>query len=388
MPPAPQDSAARVPMVARWTKVSTPSARWPPTSSTRRPTCGQRAAVEPPRPHRDRRMRERRRRPPPTRPRLGERLRRRVVALEPDDGRLVIEAVALALEPAIEEPHDLVELVEVRTRVGVVRPAVDPVADERPRRRRARRLHPERRVDVGVAPAADVEDRRLDRVVVGGERARSPVRPVGLVPEPGDEPRRRQLEARPPLVEPAGAAEPDVGRHRVHRDLADPVLRELARGHAAADVVDVGQVAVVGPLERRDGEEMRRSQLGDLDRRERAVADAPHPDGAAAPGLGGEPLDGVVPVAGLVLGVLVHRDARRRSGPADVDPDEGIAPGREPLAAADVGVASPVVLAVGDQLEDGREPGVGVVARSASGARCWPTARCRRGSGSGRPSRR
>ena len=135
-----------------------------------------RAAVEPPLARHRRRMRECGGRPPAARPRLREWLRFRVVPLEPDHRRLVIKAIALALQPSIEEARDLVELVEVRARVGVVRPAVDPVADKRPRRRRAARLHPERRVDVGVAPAADVEDGRLDGVVVGGQRARSPVR--------------------------------------------------------------------------------------------------------------------------------------------------------------------------------------------------------------------
>ena len=96
-------------------------------------------------------------------------------------------------------------------------------------------------------------------------------------------------------------------------DLADRVLAQLARRHAAADVVDVGQVAIVGALDRDDRPEVRRPQLGDLDRGERAVADAPHPDRAVAPRLGGEPLDGVVAVERLGLGVLVERDARPTS---------------------------------------------------------------------------
>ena len=57
----------------------------------------QRSAREPPRHVPRRRMRERRRGPPPPRPRRRERLRLGVVALEPDDRRLVIEAVRVAL---------------------------------------------------------------------------------------------------------------------------------------------------------------------------------------------------------------------------------------------------------------------------------------------------
>ena len=112
--------------------------------------------------------------------------------------------------------------------------------------------------------------------------------------------------------------------------------------------------------------EMRRPELRDLDRGEPAVADAPHPDRAVAPRLGGEPLDGVVAVQRLVLGVLVERDAARRPGPADVDPAQGVATCREVRAAGDVRVAPPVVLAVRDHLED---RGTRVAGSSVSGAR-------------------
>ena len=111
---------------------------------------------------------------------------------------------------------------------------------------RAGGLHPERRIDVRVHPAADVEDRRLDRVVVGRQRTGTPVRPVVLLAEPFDQPRRRRLEPGEPFRAPGVAAERRIGWHRVHRDLADRVLAELAHRHAAADVVDVAQVAVVG----------------------------------------------------------------------------------------------------------------------------------------------
>ena len=97
--------------------------------------------------------------------------------------------------------------------------------------------------------------------------------------------------------------------------------------------MDVGQVAVVRALDRHDREEVRRPQLRDLDRGERPIADAPHPDRAGAPGLGREPLDRVVPVTRLDLGVLVHRDAGRGAGAPDIDPDEDVAASREPLAA-------------------------------------------------------
>ena len=228
------------------------------------------------------------------------------------------------------------------------------VADDRPARGRAAGLHPQRGVHVGIHPAADVQDGRLDGVVVRGQRARSPVRAVVLLAEPLDEPRRRRLEAGEPPLAPVGTPERRVRRHRVHRHLADRVLAQLADRDAAADVVDVGPVAVVRALDRDDRAQVRRPELGDLDRGERPVADAPHPDGAGAPRLGRQPLDGVVAVERLGLGVLVERDAARRPGPADVDPAQGIATFGEVRATRDVRVPAPVVLAVRDHLEDRR----------------------------------
>src|SRR6185503_641203 len=78
-------------------------------------------------------------------------------------------------------------------------------------------------------------------------------------------------------------------------------------------------------------------------------------DVPAAPQLVRQPLDRVEPVAGLVGGVLVQRDAARRARPTDVEPAQGEAAGREPLATRRIGVPTPVVLAVRDHLEDGRE---------------------------------
>ena len=189
-------------------------------------------------------------------------------------------------------------------------------------------------------------------------------------------------------VAPGVAAECRIGRHRVHPDLADRVLAELAHRHAAADVVDVAQVAVVGAHDRDDRPQVRRPQLRDLDRGERAVADAPHPDRAVAPRLGGQPLHGVVAVERLGLGVLVERDPARRAGPANVDPAQGVAAPGEIGPARDIRVAPPVVLAVRDHLEDRREAFGGDRTRPPDAAATGsPTARRRRAPGSGRPRR-
>ena len=258
-------------------------------------------------------MRVGRRRPPAPGPGRRERLGLGVLALEPDDRRLGVGAVRDPLQPAVEEADQLVEVVEVRSRRRHIGEVVDPVADDRSRRGGAGGLHPERRVHVRIHPAADVEDRRLDRVVVGRKRPGSPVRPVVLLAEPLDQPGRRGVEPGEPFVTPRLAPECRVGRHRVHPELADRVLAELARGHAATDVVDVAQVAVVGAHDRDDRPEVRRPELRDLDRGEGAVADPPHPDRAVAPRLGRQPLDRVVPVERLGLGVLVEAPPRPTS---------------------------------------------------------------------------
>ena len=209
-----------------------------------------------------------------------------------------------------------------------------------------------------------------------------------LLAEPLEEPRRRRLEPGEPFVAPAVAPERRIGRHRVHRDLADRVLAELADRHAAADVVDVAQVAVVGAHDRDDRAQVRRPELRDLDRGERAVADAPHPDRAVAPRLGGEPLDGVVPVERLGLGVLVERDAARRAGPADVDPAQGVAaPRRGTCRARRPRCAASCPCRTGSSRGS---PGSGRRVRTRppdAAATGSPTARRRRAPGSGRPRR-
>ena len=78
-----------------------------------------------------------------------------------------IDAVVDALQPVVEEADHLVVPVEVRARVRR-RPGSEwtqlPISERRGRR--AALVHPQGRVDVRVHPAADREDRGLDRVVV------------------------------------------------------------------------------------------------------------------------------------------------------------------------------------------------------------------------------
>ena len=97
----------------------------------------------------------------------------------------------------------------------------------------AERLHAESRVDVRVMPPADVEDRRFDRVVVRSEGPLPPVRPVGLVLQPGEQPRRCRVEPGKPFVAPGRAA---VRRFRGMAFIATWLSRTAtaADGHAPA----------------------------------------------------------------------------------------------------------------------------------------------------------
>ena len=309
--PAPHDSAPDVPTVARWG--SARRRRRPPPAlaveAPRRRRGAQRAAVAVPGTGNAAAARQR---PGHSR---GNGSGSAYSRSNQTSAGSSLPAVLDPLEVAVEEPDQLVEPVQVRARVGVVRERVDPVADERPDRGAFRQRSWIRNagVHVGVGPAGDLEHRALERVVVRGERPAPPVRAVRLLADPGHEPRRRALEPRAPLLAPALAAERRVRRHRVHAQLADRVLALLAGRHAAAADVDVVAVAVVRRVHRQDRPQVRRPELRDLDRREAAVADAPHADVAVAPRLRRQPLDRVVPVERLGLGVLVERRRPARS---------------------------------------------------------------------------
>ncbi len=157
------------------------------------------------------------RRAPSAGPGLGERLRPGPVALEPGQRRLELPAVLDAAEVMVEEPDELAQPVDVRARVRVVRERVDPVADDGPPLRvDASLLDPECGVDVGVAPAGHLEHGALERLVLRRQRAPAPVGTVGLLADPREQPRRRRLEPRPPLVAPPVAAEGRPRRQGVH----------------------------------------------------------------------------------------------------------------------------------------------------------------------------
>ena len=236
------------------------------------------------------------------------------------------------------------------------------------------------------------EDRHLDPPVVRGQRALAVVRAVGLVAEPLQGPRRGRLEPGQPLLAPGRAAEGRVGRHRVHRDLAHRVLRLLADRQAAAPVVDVVAVAIVGGHDRDDRPQVGRPQRGDLDRREPAVADAPHRRRRRCTRAGRR----------ATRRPRSRPGSRRRCTRRGRRPRCCRCPGRR--AGTGRSRAPPATrrgrrrrCAASCPCRTGSSrgwPGSAPRARpsrrpstAAPGSRCWPTARSRRGSGCARPRR-
>ena len=121
---------------------------------------------------------------------------------------------------------------------------------------------------------------------------------------------------------------------------------------AAAHVVDVVRVAVVGEVHGDDALEGGRTPGRHLERVEAAPALAEHADPAAAPGLGRDPRDDLDRVVLLLLQVLVEEQAGGFPAAAHVDPKRRVAvPGEEGVRRL-VARGGAVARAVGDVLED------------------------------------
>jgi hypothetical protein len=237
----------------------------------------------------------------------------------------------------------------------VVGKGVRPRPDEPLARDGEAREQPEDGVRVAVGPAADRVHRHLDRVVVLADGAVPPVAVAALVREPVLDVGRRPLQSLDPDLAPRVGEQRGVGRPRVPRQHRGGPVEHVAREDAAAAVVDVVGVAVVGRAERHDRAERRRPERGDLKRVEAAPRDAGHPDRARAPGLRGQPGDHLERVLLLLRGVLVVEDPVRLAAAADVDAHRRVAVAREVGLADRVAGGRAVVLAVGQVLEDGRD---------------------------------
>ena len=234
--------------------------------------------------------------------------RRRHGLLHPDaQHRLVHDAGVHALQPVVPPAQRLLQEADRRARRDVVRERVRPRADQ-PLARPGQALEQAQdAVGVAVGPAADGVDGDLDGGVVLADRAVLPVGVAALVREPGVDPRLVGLEALLPELAPALADGGLVRRLALPVQHAGAPVQQVGGQHAAALVVHVVGVAVVGAHERDDRLQRRRAAGGQLQAVEAAPRDAGHADAAGAPRLGGDPGDDLEEVLLLLRVVLVLR---------------------------------------------------------------------------------
>ena len=251
---------------------------------------------------------------------------------------------------------------------------VRPGADQALLRAAQAREQPRDRVGVAVRPAADRIHRALDGGEILAHRAVLPERVAPLMPQPVLDQERAVLEALEPHLPPALA---DQRRVRRARGIGEHHRRpgEVIGQQAAAHVVDVVGVAVVGRAQRDDRLQRRRPPRRDLERVEAAPADAHHADRAGAPGLRREPGDHLERVVLLLPGVLVLHQPVGIAVAAHVDPHAGIAVAGEIGMGQLVALDRAVALAIGQILEDRRHR---VAARHPPAARSAPPAGSRR----------
>ena len=243
-----------------------------------------------------------------------------------------------------------------RPRHDVVRPGVRPRAYQSLARTRQAGHEARDGVAVAVGPAADGVDGGLDGGEVLAHRAVLPVRVAALMAEPRLGPVGVRLEAREPVAAPLVAllaGHLRVSRQRVVVQHGGAPRQHVEARHAAAGVVHVVGVAVVGGHQRDDGLERRRTEGRHLQAVEPGPRDAGHAHGARAPGLGGDPGDRLADVLVLLRRVLVEDDAVGVPGAAQVEAHAGVA------VSGPVRVDGPVTGAavgqpVGARLEDRR----------------------------------
>ena len=227
-----------------------------------------------------------------------------------------------------------------------------PISTRRGQRHRL--VSAERDVRVPVGPAGDDHRRALDPLVARPERAVPPVRPVGLLLEPAQEPGLGAFDPAQPLVPPALAVDRGGRREDVAGRHVDLPVDEVERLEHAAHVVDVVGVAVVRGVDRDDRPERGRALHRDLERVEASPGGAVHPDASRRPLLGSEPGDRLDEVGLLLRRVLVDGDPLGGARAAEVDPAD-----REPALLADPSVLlvvgrRQVVHPVGERLDHDR----------------------------------
>ena len=261
------------------------------------------------------------------------------------EARLLHDARRLALEPMVEPADGLLQETDRGAGPRHMRPGMGPGPDQRLLRPWQVLHQGQDRFRVIVLPAADRVDGAADAPVILADRARLPIGVAALMREPGLDRHRHLLEPLEPLRAPARAGDLRQRRARGAGEECRPP-RDVPVDQAAAHIVAVAIVAVLGRAHGDDGGERRGRERRDLQRVEAAPADAPHADLAAAPGLPCQPGDDLDAV--LLLGevVFVADDALGVARAADVDAHGRVAMageiGLRDRVAIDGAVAQPI----------------------------------------------
>ena len=265
---------------------------------------------------------------------------------------LVHHARVHALEPVVPPAQRVLQEADGRSRSDVVRERVRPGPDEALARARQTLQQARHAVGVAVGPAADGVHGDLDGRVVLAHGAVLPVRVAALVRQPGVDPRPVGRESLLPELAPALSDGGLVRRLALPVQHARAPVQQVGRQHAAALVVDVVGVAVVGAHEGDDRLERRRAAGGQLQAVEAAPRDAGHADGAGAPRLRRDPGDDVEQVLLLLRVVLVLEHAVRLAAAAQVHAHAGVAARGPVRVDEDVARGHAVAEPVGHRLED------------------------------------
>ena len=236
-----------------------------------------------------------------------------------------------------------------------------PRPDQRLRGCRQPRHHARDRVGVAVRPATDRVYRAFDRGEILADGPEPPVVVAQRMPHPNRRVQHRVLEPVTPALTPVGARQRRV-RRRVGRNQEHRAPVEVFRQQAAALVVDIVGVAIVGRAHGDDRLELRWPPRRDLQRVEPAPGDTEHAHATAAPRLRFEPCKHLDDVVVLLLGVLVRHEAFGVAGAPQIEANGGITVTGHIGMQGFVTQSRKVPLAVGHALEQHRHRiGLGVV---------------------------
>ena len=184
---------------------------------------------------------------------------------------------------------------------------------------------------------------------------------AALVVQPIEYPRTGVLEPLEPDVAPGLADHLRVGRTRVEAEHGRGPFQVLG-DQAAAHVMDIVGIAVVGRAHGDDRLEGRRMQGRDLQAVEAAPGNPGHADMTGTPGLGSQPGDHGGAVIELLLEIFTLEQALGIAGAANIDPHAGIALAGHILVHGGVADAGKVAPPVRQMLKDRRHRvGLGVL---------------------------